>query len=588
MNLEYIIDYNGKLIDTCTNKELSRETLPSEIKKLERKNNIRIFKNIIHDNLFYKYDIEQHEKTIKLIVYKGSYLNKINWLPIYSASITLNKIGIQEEGDLDLEFWHEYFATCYGLMNYNELNVSLFSLNKNPMKVVRTIFTTHLEDNVFLFFKKYRNSKKVNEKTYDTNIFNNIKPIKLNKNVGKTLDSNLNQYYAFQKEIIINNEVFFDVTLIVGPVHNGIMDIKEKHRFFITENYAYSPTNSDLRILIDNYIHGKIYDKLMKTQYPSLMLDKYKSKKYYYAYLLSKNFLPAFEILVKAEFNKLADLCLDNYYYKLNEFNKNYKSKTNIDTFKINLYGKNDKEIFGFKLKTLKNVHPDCYELHGSCKESFTQFITDVTKIVNNAPNILNQPIDSEMFEFILLRYTSKTLSKEITYLKNIGTYNQSLYADYLRLCSNANKYSGGLYPKNLKHEHDVMVTYTQELKETENNKVFEGVVSSVEYQTLLYTGEKYCILAPRQANDLVMESYQLSHCVRGYISDVARKYTKIYFMRLVDKKSKPLITLEVRDNKVKQARGKANRHLTQEEDNFVQEWMNNKGLSDNYHLYPF
>lgn len=586
MRLEYLINKDGKIINTCTNREIDSEYITAEAKKIERKYGIKFLKNIIKDNLFYKYDVELYGKTIKLIVYKGAYENQMEWVPIYDASITFNKVGIVENGDLDLDFWHEYFATCYGNIPYDELNVTLFSLNENPMKIVRKLFTTHLEENVFIFFKKYRELKKISEKEYDTNVFN-LAPIKLNKNVGKALNSKTNKYYAFQKEVTLNNEVFFDVTVIVGPVTNGIMDIKEKHRFFITEDYAYSPTDSDLRIFVDNIIYGNVYDKLMKKKYPSLMLDKYNNTKYYYAYLLSKNFLPAFEILAKAGLDNLANLCLDNYYYKVKEFKDNYETRTILDT-KVNLYGKNDKDIFGFKLKMLKCLNSDCYDFSRGHQEPFANIINKTSKIIEYIPSILTQINDKELFEFASYRYTSKTLSKEVAYLKSIGTHNQSLYSDYLRLCNNANKYSGGMYPKNLKHEHDVMVNYINQLKEAKNNKFFEEAVSSPEYKELLYSGTKYCILAPREANDLVNESYQLSHCVRGYISDVARKYTKIYFMRTLDKKAKPLVTLEVRNNSVKQARGKANRHLTTEEELFVQEWMDNKGLIDDYHPYRF
>lgn len=587
MKLDYIINYNGRLINTCTNKEIDPLQKGLEISKIERKYNVKIFKDIIKDNLFYKYDVELYGQTLKLIVYKGSYSNQINWSPVYNASIISNQLGIIEDGELDLEFWHEYFATSYGLYDYDEFNVSLFSLNENPMKIVRKLFPTHLEDNVFMFFEKYKTLKKINEKRINANIFNDIPLIKLNKNVGKALDSTKNQYYALQKEVIINNEVFFDITLIVGPVKNGVMDIQEKHRYFITEDYAYSPTDSDLRLLIDNRIYGNIYDKLMKRKYPSLMLDKYDGK-YYYSYLLSKNFLPAFEILAKAGLSKLADLCLDNYHFKFDNFyKKDYKTTFGINKF--NLYGKNDKEIFGFKLKFLKNLNPNCYmPKNESYNESFTNIINDVSRVVNTNPNILNQAYDRDIYEYILARYNSKTIKKELKYLKTIGSHNQSLYLDYLRLCNQTKKYSGGLCPTNLRHEHDVMTSYIGQLKEAKNNKIFEEKVSSYEYQELLYENDKYCILAPRKADDLVNESYQLSHCVRGYISSVSSGYTKIYFMRTIDKKAKSLVTLEVKNGCVKQARGKANRHLTQEEENFVSEWMNNKCLIDDYHPYRF
>lgn len=590
MELHFLIDNGNKIINTFTNAEHTND-YKNSIERIEKKYNVKILPKIVKGEL-YKYDIQRYGDTLELTVFESNFTGTFNWEPVYTAKITKGIVGVIENGDMDLDFWAEYFATTYGLSKYNELNTEYFSLTPNPMHIIRTIFPTHLETNVFIFFKNYKLLKKVNEKEYDTNIFRDIPNKKINKNVGKSLDNTKcdkeYRYFAIEHEIKIDNEYFLDITLIIGPVKDGVMDIKEKHRFFLTDGYVYSPTNSDLSLLVHNPVYGIIYDRNFSENHKSLMIEKYRDTKYYYAYILSRHFLPAFEILSKAGLDKIANYVLDSYLADLKD-NKmkigEYKYRTNS----LNLYGRNDKEILGFKLNLLRNIPAECYEDYVAKNRNIYDFIDTFRVIVNKNSNLVKYINSKEMYDFILCRIASKTIMKEINYLNKIGLEYKDLYIDYLRTCQYAHRYSGGLCPANLHHEHDVMVNYLNELKQAEKNEVFERVVSSDDYKSLLYEGKTYCILAPREANDLVNESYQLSHCVRGYISAVSNRQTRIYFLRTKQKKAKPLVTLEVKNERfVKQARGKANRHLTYEEEDFVAEWMAEKGLLDDYHPYRF
>ena len=53
--------------------------------------------------------------------------------------------------------------------------------------------------------------------------------------------------------------------------------------------------------------------------------------------------------------------------------------------------------------------------------------------------------------------------------------------------------------------------------------------------------------------------------------------------MRYSDIINESLVTLEVKDGQVCQARGYANRDLTKEENLFVKKWAKAKGLNINY-----
>jgi hypothetical protein len=214
------------------------------------------------------------------------------------------------------------------------------------MEVIRSVFPFQMQINPFLFFKKYQSLRKIKNKRFDTAIFD-IPSVKINKNVGKVFDGKYINY-AIQREVELENEVFFDITVISGNVYDGIMDIEKKHRYFLTEDFAYSPDGGPIGVFTSKNIYGNVYDQKMKKKYPNLMLDTYVGK-YYYQYFFAKEFIPCFEILAKAGYSELADMVLDDYYAG-NEIWRN-----------INLFGKNDKEIFGFKLNKLKNIDRELY-----------------------------------------------------------------------------------------------------------------------------------------------------------------------------------------------------------------------------------
>lgn len=572
MQLEFVVYKDDKFVNTYNGEEIDFDN-GFAIKRFEKKNFVKLFDEVIDDNTFFKYDVKINDNTVILSVYEGTFNGKNKWKEVYNVFATFGVKGIIENGDCDLDFWHELFATDLGYGTYNEENVEKFSLVDSPMEVVRNVFSFNMQTNVFLFFKKYASLRKIKQKKFDTKIFD-IPQVKINRNVGKIFDGKFINY-AVQREVELDGEVFFDITVISGLVENGIMDIEKKHRYFLTEDYAYSPDNGPIGVFVSDNIYGNVYDQNMKKKYPGLMLDKYDGK-YYYQYFFAKEFIPCFEILAKAGLSDYADLMLENYYTQ----------KINWDS--VNIYGKNDKEIFGFKLSKLKNIDINiCYSKYNWHTYEFPNFMRKVRFINERAPYLLDvKDIDESLFNFIERRLNVGVSMKDIEYIKSIGTGNATLYADYLSMCQDTGKYSGGLYPNNLRHEHDVMVTYVNQLKEAKNNKQFEEVVSMPDYLDNLYENDKYCILAPRTANDLVNESYQLSHCVRTYIKGVATGSTKIYFLREKEKKAKSLVTIEVRRGSICQARGKGNRKLTNEEEKFVSEWAQKKKLTQSYTYY--
>lgn len=77
-------------------------------------------------------------------------------------------------------------------------------------------------------------------------------------------------------------------------------------------------------------------------------------------------------------------------------------------------------------------------------------------------------------------------------------------------------------------------------------------------------------IVAPKNAEEIRNEGRALHHCVGSYVDRVAKGETLILFVRRSTKPDEPYFTLEYRDGKVAQCRGKNNCGMTKEVEAFV------------------
>ena len=109
-----------------------------------------------------------------------------------------------------------------------------------------------------------------------------------------------------------------------------------------------------------------------------------------------------------------------------------------------------------------------------------------------------------------------------------------------------------------------------------------ELVLKDKTYQDLAYKGKKYSVLLPTSANDIINEGKQLSHCGGSYLDLVKNKKTMMLFMRNNDNLEKSLITLEVRNDTLRQYAGFGDRYPNEEEMKFIYEYCKVKKLDIN------
>ena len=134
---------------------------------------------------------------------------------------------------------------------------------------------------------------------------------------------------------------------------------------------------------------------------------------------------------------------------------------------------------------------------------------------------------------------------------------------DYLDMCETMN-IKPTLYSSYLKQTHDILArNYKIKLTE-EQEQIFKN--RYVDFKDYKVKNGVYIITHPSCANDVKQEGYDLNHCVSSYVSRILNGSSKIIFLRYQKSPNKSLVTIEICDNAIVQARGASNRGISQEE----------------------
>lgn len=132
-------------------------------------------------------------------------------------------------------------------------------------------------------------------------------------------------------------------------------------------------------------------------------------------------------------------------------------------------------------------------------------------------------------------------------------------------------------FPKYLVSMHDIIKTeFNNFKKEIDDKKFKEMIRDELEFES---KKEGFIIKVPKCSDDLKNEGKQLSHCVGSYIQRIIRGETQILFLRSKSNPKKSLITLEVRDDVLIQAKGLSNRGITKEEKKKIEKFAKEKNL---------
>lgn len=137
-------------------------------------------------------------------------------------------------------------------------------------------------------------------------------------------------------------------------------------------------------------------------------------------------------------------------------------------------------------------------------------------------------------------------------------------------------------YPKSLKLMHDILtMNYNSMVKES-NKKAFDEMYEDWKNK-YEYHDDKFSIIAPKTPNDIVLEGSNQSNCVASYVDSVRDKKCVILFLRRTKMQEMSEVTLEIRGNKLVQAKSFANHSINKEHKEFLETWAKKKNIVLSY-----
>ena len=93
------------------------------------------------------------------------------------------------------------------------------------------------------------------------------------------------------------------------------------------------------------------------------------------------------------------------------------------------------------------------------------------------------------------------------------------------------------------------------------------------DYKNMEVTFGKYCFIYPKSTQEIKDEAVSQNNCVSSYIKDVINGECDILFLRKKDNPAKSLVTIEVRNGQIVQAKRKFNYDCTKEQEEVINRW---------------
>ncbi|MGL6174873.1 MAG: PcfJ domain-containing protein [Cellulosilyticaceae bacterium] len=235
-----------------------------------------------------------------------------------------------------------------------------------------------------------------------------------------------------------------------------------------------------------------------------------------------------------------------------------------------------------------------------TCRLKDIRLTEPLLSVFNTNPNMWNLLLnaDFEMFNVANLMHEGYRSLGNFTSLINEYKYNPkalATYIDNIRRFEGENSDGNAIqllhdyarqmsvispkyekYPRYLATTHNIASRNYARLKKEFNEELFKRRVD----KTLEFTHKDWIILYPSETQEIKDEAVQQNNCVASYIDNVIEGQCHILFLRKKDSKSTSVVTLELRGNKIVQAKGRFNRDVNQEERLVIdkyEEHLNNK-----------
>jgi hypothetical protein len=172
-------------------------------------------------------------------------------------------------------------------------------------------------------------------------------------------------------------------------------------------------------------------------------------------------------------------------------------------------------------------------------------------------------------------------LIKYLIPFENCKPYNSIiLLRDYYRMANEIGR-KVKRYPKYLKSMHDIIEANYKSFKKEHDLEKFKEMIRP----ELEYADKEYCIIVPKEPKDIIDEGTQLNHCVSSYVDKVIQGKTYIVFLRDPKQLDSSLVTVEIENNAITQAKGRYNRKLEERESQFLNKYKEVMKLNIATHL---
>ena len=171
--------------------------------------------------------------------------------------------------------------------------------------------------------------------------------------------------------------------------------------------------------------------------------------------------------------------------------------------------------------------------------------------------------------------YNAKKLYLYLDRLKTLEAINSMHYLirelyDYANMMRQlSDKYDK--YPRHFLTTHQIAIRNYQRMKKEFSEEMFKKRINK-QYECSF---GNYTFVYPNSTQDIKDEAVQMSNCVSSYIDKVINGECHILFLRKKDSPDKSLVTIEVRNNQIVQARRKFNDPVNEEEQKVIDAFNN-------------
>ena len=212
-----------------------------------------------------------------------------------------------------------------------------------------------------------------------------------------------------------------------------------------------------------------------------------------------------------------------------------------------------------------------------------SRYASDLYEVTNFEPR--------RLMEYILhdsVRQGFGTVDTGYGYYYNDSHINDfiSMWSDTLKMQMRQRNRVYDKYPDELESMHRRLSFKSQLMRVRIDTDKFAA--HSKRLSKLMKQDEWYIIRPPYNKQDMLDEASQQANCLASYIEAYADDKTDIYFLRTALEPEKSLVTVEVRDGRIRQAYAACNRRPGDDELKWLAKWAEENGIemvdADNQH----